>query len=308
MLINQAGTYKCRIVDHGLAKSSGGWPQWVAQFEAVEAYDKENDTWLDWSDQEDNEIKGYFVLIGGKGETLGVKQIMAATGWDGVSLIELAAMDLSEVIVQTRIEPNTYKEKTTLQISWMDHEDAVPGGSVQKLDADGVKKLQAEFGNLLVNAGTVKAAGAPPKGNPKAPPVAPGVVTKTSKAYKIAAAKEVAGVKDAATTATDGGTPTGATAAETTGVPDAPASEDGPAMPSDDEGTTEKPELPTKKCTKTVAWETVVEYSRDDVSDEARATAWGEAKSKIDKTRVKDYTEEDWCIVMHATLDVVASF
>ncbi len=162
-LINQPGIYKCRVVDHGLAKSSGGWPQWVAQFEAVEAYDKEGDVWLDWAGEEENEIKGFFVLIGKNGETLGVKQITTSTEWDGVSLIELGAMDFSEVIVQLRIEPNTYKEKTTLQISWMDHEDAVPGGSVQKLDADGVKKLQAEFGHLLVNAGKVTAAGAPPK-------------------------------------------------------------------------------------------------------------------------------------------------
>ncbi|KKM03686.1 hypothetical protein LCGC14_1771880, partial [marine sediment metagenome] len=301
MLINQAGIFKCRIVDHGLAKSSGGWPQWVAQFEAVEGYNKEEDVWIDWAGEEENEIKGYFVLIGKSGETLGVKQIMAATGWDGVSFIELAAMDLSEVIVQTRIEPNTYKEKTTLQISWMDHEAAVPGGSVQKLDADGVKKLQAEFGNLLTNSGIVKAAGAPPKGKPKAPPVAsspaPGVVTKTSKAARIAAAKKAAGLETADAPGPEaGGTLTfaGMTIADmpqTAGVPEDKVEADAPAMPPDDQDLAERPDLPAKKCTSKEAWEIVVEYSREDVSDEDRAKAWQTGKGTIDKKGIKDYTE-----------------
>ncbi len=294
MLINQAGTYKCRIVDHGLAKSSGGWPQWVAQFEAVEAYDKEEDTWLDWAGEEENEIKGYFVLIGKSGETLGVKQIMAATGWDGVSFIELAAMDLSEVIVQTRIEPNTYKEKTTLQISWMDHEDAVPGGSVQKLDADGIKKLQAEFGHLLGNAGTVKAAGAPPKGKPKTPPVAPpkaGTVTKTSKAARIAAAKKAAGVEPEPEP-------------ETTGVPEDKVEADTPTP------ITPPPDVApgtTGSCTKAEAWEECASLRTEKFDDAALAVVWQEAVT-TNGVKPKDLTDEDYFKIKELVLAKVAKF
>jgi len=88
-LVNREATFKCKIVDHGLSRSSNSWPQWVAQLQAFEIYDEDEKVWVDWTDQEENQISTYMVLVGGKGETLGVSQLVAATGWDGSSFIEL---------------------------------------------------------------------------------------------------------------------------------------------------------------------------------------------------------------------------
>jgi len=176
MLINVAGYYKGTIQDGGVGESSGGFPQLNLALKATEVYDPETDSWLP-ANPEADEIYYYGVLIDSKDhETLNAKQVKKITGWDGASLVELATMALVEMPIQFRVEPNTYNEKTTLQVSWIDEPGASPVRGVRKLDADGVKALQAKYAGVLASTKAPKKAVSAPAAAPvtaKAPtPVA----------------------------------------------------------------------------------------------------------------------------------------
>ena len=176
-LINQKNVYRGVIADNGFSQSTGGFPQEVLALRADEVYDPESDTWLP-ADPEANEITWYGVLIDSKDkETKNAQQLKKITGWTGASFVELSQMNLVDVPIQFRVEPNTYKENTTLQVSWIDTTDAPPFRTVMKLDAADVAALQARYASVLagskVAAKPVSAVSAPktvakPVAKPKA--------------------------------------------------------------------------------------------------------------------------------------------
>lgn len=170
MLISQAGYYKGTVLDGGVGESSGGFPQLNLALKAAEVYDPETDSWLPATPEAD-EINYYGVLIDSKDrETLNAKQLKKITGWDGASLVELAAHPFPGTPIQFRVEPNTYNEKTTLQVSWIDEPGASPVRGVRKLDADGVKALQAKYVGVLASTkAPKKAVSAPVIAAAKAP-------------------------------------------------------------------------------------------------------------------------------------------
>jgi len=274
-LINREATFKCKIVDHGLSRSSNSWPQWVAQLQAFEIYDEDEKVWVDWTDQEENQISTYMVLVGGKGETLGVSQLVAATGWDGSSFIELGGLDLSEVTVQARVELHSYNGKESYQVSWLDAGDATPGRSVKKLDAEGMKALEAEFKQFLAAS------------------KAPAKVTKPTKA-PARPRKRKAPVTTVEESVLD-------LDVTLMAPPDGPVEPPLLATPPD-------PSLPTGKSTKQEAWDTVVSLKRADISDSEFSTIWVAAVEAIGKKNQKLLTEEDWFTVREDVLGQTAKF
>ncbi len=150
-LINQKGAYRGVITDAGFSQSTGGFPQEVLSLRAAEVYDPETDTWLP-ADPEANEITWYGVLIDSKDkETKNAQQLKKITGWSGASFVDLSQMNLVDVPIQFRVEPNTYKENTTLQVSWIDTTDAPPFRTVMKLDAADVAVLQSRYASVLAS-------------------------------------------------------------------------------------------------------------------------------------------------------------
>jgi len=180
-LIEQEGTFRGLVVDHGVSLSKNDFPQLVLSLEATEVYDEDLGEWGDWSDVTENQITAYLVLVDSKNnETLNYKQVQAALGWDGKSFAELNDLDLSQVQIQFRVEPNTYNEKTTLQVTWIDAFDATPGKTVRKLDAKELKSLDARFKGILKGKTTPAKAQATAKAPPQAPAKAPAKVTQTA--------------------------------------------------------------------------------------------------------------------------------
>lgn len=180
-LINQKNVYRGVIADAGFSQSTNGFPQEVLSLRADEVYDPETDTWLP-ADPDANEITWYGVLIDSKDkETKNAQQLKKITGWTGASFIDLSQMNLVDVPIQFRVEPNTYKEVTTLQVSWIDTTDAPPFRTVMKLDAADVAKLQSRYAGVLAStksaAKPVSAVSAPktvtkPKAKPPTKPKA----------------------------------------------------------------------------------------------------------------------------------------
>ena len=190
--INRTGTFRGYAIDSGMGETKNGYPQWIAQLQAVEHYAEEKEDWIDWSEYEEKEITGYFVLFGGDGSpTLTAKQVQKALGWSGESFQELNA-DFSEVPVQFRVEESTYQGETRLKVTWIDSADAEPGRSIQKLDNDAVKKLDAKYAAKLRNL----SGGPKPKSVPSKPPVPkPGIpepaLTSDKEAAKVALKEQV---------------------------------------------------------------------------------------------------------------------
>ena len=281
-LIDRASTFRGRIADHGVSKSSGGFPQLILQLAATEIYDADEQAWVDWSEYDVNEIQAYLVLFGGKGETLNSQQVKKVTGWDGLSFAGLAALDLSETKIQFRVEENTYEGKTSLQVSWIDEYDAEPGRTVRKLDAAEMKALDAQYANMLKSSGK-KAA----------PTKAPGKVTKANvKSTQPKGPVIKKGAKDPL--GPPAANPSVPTPAEAKTTPPAPAT---------------NPNLPTGKCTKDEAWGTVYDMKDKSVTDEQIATIWTAALKEVAPgVDQEKFTDEQWFAVREIVLDNAAAF
>lgn len=172
-LVDRTGTFRGVITDHAVSITTNGFPQLVAQLQGLEFYDDDEKVWVDWSEQEEREITGYFVLFGGKDkETLTCKQIKKVTGWSGKSFTELNDMDMSEIKLQFRVVEHTYNDNTSMQVEWIDEYDATPGRSVRKLERKELAELDAKFKPILTaTSGGATPAKAPTvtKPAPKAP-------------------------------------------------------------------------------------------------------------------------------------------
>lgn len=180
MLISNEGTYRGEILEGGLSESTNGFPQEVLKLKSTEVWDTESQEWLP-ADPENNEITAYCILFSGKDkETPSCKNLKKITGWTGASFADLDTMDLAGVPIQFRVEPHTYLENTTLQVSWIDVFEAVPGKTLRKLDKEGVAALQQRYATILASTkAPVKAVSAPVSAAP-APKAAPKTTPKTA--------------------------------------------------------------------------------------------------------------------------------
>jgi hypothetical protein len=153
--VDREGNFILRIGKHGVGTTKESeLPQFIFEGVLVKYYDEAEDTWADWEEY-DMAARGYMVLVGKDGEDLlNYKQVMAAVGWDGESYHGLADMQLEGVEVLVRIQENTYKDKTNLQVSWIDHKDADPTSQVKSLDADALDALDKKFGKKKKTAAT----------------------------------------------------------------------------------------------------------------------------------------------------------
>ena len=209
-LIDREGTFRTKnIVDGGLGQTSTGLPQLVLLLRADEIYDFEEKCWVPWDDVEEREITAFLVLIGKKdNEIFHCKSIEKALGWGGASLGSLNDIDYQNSGIQFRTQENEYEDKITLQVAGIDHYDAEPGRTVQKLDAAEVKGLDAKYATFFrkrKGEAKPKTVGKPvvPVVKPKtpvttdelvpdeAPPAVPPKAPKKEKSKK--AAKKIAG-------------------------------------------------------------------------------------------------------------------
>jgi len=268
-LIDVETTFKFEIVDAGVGITKNGFPQWVAALRAVEAWDDEGQTWVDWSGEEANEITAYLTLMGKNGETLNVRQLMNAIGWSGTSFQELNDMDLSSVIIQGRVEAKTYEDKTTLQVVWIDEENAEPGRTLKKLDSEEIKKLDAQFKGLL-SAAKVKTPTKATK--PSAPPKVKKKPIKDMKKVQVPPPETMA-----------------------------PLPKAGDSVSYSD--------VPVGKCTRQEAWNAVIDLRTDDISDSELAETWLKAiKDVTGKTNQDEVTEEEWFRIRETVLDSIGKF
>lgn len=316
MLIDRASTFRGRVVDHGVSLSTNGFPQWVAQLIATEIYDEGDDDnegkWVDWSEYDVNEITSYQVLFGGnKKETLAVPQIKKITGWKGNSFQVLNDLNLSEVGIQFRVEENTYQEKTSLQVAWIDEYDAVLGRRVTKLDPEDLKKLDAQYAQLLKQTGKKAApAKTPTKVTPievqgAKPIIPPAKATKPTSPSKVTK-KNVKPTQAKGPVKKTGKDPLGPPdPLDAPGGPEPPAKRPAPpkltALPD--------PDLPVGHCTKDEAWNTVYDLKAKNVNDEEISKIWSEAVLTVAPGgQDAGITDEQWYLIKEIVAEKTAMF
>jgi len=177
--IKYPGTYRGIKVDAGIKKSSGGHIQLVAQLVATEQFDFETGEWVtDWQQYDEqfgSEITAYLMLFSkdtSKDAFATAKQLQKAWGWDGSSLAELEKLEPEAF--QFRVVEEEYKGKKQLKVAWIDAYNATPGGTIQKLDESEIKKLDAQYANVLRKLSGGPKPKSVPKGEKPARPGVPG--------------------------------------------------------------------------------------------------------------------------------------
>ncbi len=273
-LIKRVGTYLGFAPSHGVNQSSGGFPQLVLQCEATHYYDEEIGEYVEIT--EDTELRAYLVLYGKEQKPLrNCEQVKKAFEWDGQSFQALAEMDISNTRFLFRVEENTYEGNTTLQVSWIDKDDADPTRQVSSLDTKDLQNLDAKFGLAKVGKKTDK-----PK--PTGKPTVPGASKKKKKTTTEAAEKK-----------TETKTATEATASG----PPAPVKTD---VKEEDSGST----------TRDDAWNYITEQIPEAaLSVEDRAIAWSKAIETVHGGPDDDtLTGEEWYKVQQLIMNDVLPF
>lgn len=158
--IDQAGTYRGQIAEHGIGMTKKGYPQfvcritaaekWVESKEELEHFELGKPAWADWSDF-DEEITGYLVLFNDTDEfsedtaLLNYHQLKTALGWDGDEFNSLAEGEHVGKKVLFRVEENEWDGKVRLQLNWLDDYEASPTNELRTVDADTVKDLTSKL-------------------------------------------------------------------------------------------------------------------------------------------------------------------
>lgn len=170
-IIDREGRFRGTPDSWAIKKSSGGFPQFVVQLNAleiwVEGQDGEPGAWEDWSDYGQSMI-AYLVLYNAEKKLVNCEQVMKAFGWDGQSFADLQNGDYSNLVVQFQVEENTYNGKTSLQISWIDEHDADPVRTLSPMDVNSLTQLESQFSHLMTPKTQAAPAKAPKKPKPKA--------------------------------------------------------------------------------------------------------------------------------------------
>lgn len=284
--IDRIGVFRGKPVETGVGQTRNGFPQFVARLAATQKYveDAEEMTafglteagWVDWSSYE-QEMVGYFVLIGGAGTPLlNFEQVQKALGWDGGSFAALATGDYSAKEVLFRVEENEYNGVTSLKVSWIDEPNAPINPGLRALDAAGLTNLDAKFGSVLMASKKSAPAAAPAKAAAKPPTAgkpAPGKAVASAAPAKGPPAKPAATPPAASSPAKS--------ASPSKGPPKtaAPAAEAAPFDEALDQNT---------------AW-AQVEAKRGKATDDQLAEAWLDASAAMAPGKDEDsMTAEEW--------------
>ena len=295
--VDRPGTYRFnQVLEAGVSKTKNGHPSFNVRLLLSEFYDETEGEWVDWSEYE-MEVSPYFCLFGmgskskKKEPTLNHQQVMKVFGWDGRSFQVLAANDYSKVKGQVRIADNDpeYADKNPFIISFIDVFDADPGSQLRKLNAEELKKLDAEFAQLLQSSGKAPvAATAPAKKNtkPKPPKAA---ITPEEEPPSADEKKAALRAKSDRLKA---------------------AGKKKPAPPTRQAPELTAPEIPsTKEYTKQQAYEIVVDMKADECSDEQLKTNWIAAINDVaGEVSDEDVTGQQWGVIVDKVLDEVGKF
>jgi hypothetical protein len=180
--IDRTGAFIATITEAAFGTTKKDLPQAVFKLLATKRYVTDKDEmaqfsltepgWVDWN--YGDEIMAFLVLFNESGPLKNYEQIQLATGWNGNDFQELSLLVGKSVLI--RVEENTYQEKTSLQVNWIDAPDASPERTIKQADAATVAAANSKW--LKGKTAPVKPAVAAKPALPAKPaPAAPSAVT-----------------------------------------------------------------------------------------------------------------------------------
>lgn len=172
--IDTIGAYKLEVVEAGITVTKENkYPQLVLRVRALAKYIDDAagikhfgltaPGWVDWQSYNEDSL-AYLVLFksadtfNSDTALLNYEQAQKAFGWDGAEFETIAKLGQQFL---GRFEVNTYKDKESTQLSWIDHINADPVRSLKTLDTDAVSAL-----SKLLKAGIGKTAAKPAGAKP----------------------------------------------------------------------------------------------------------------------------------------------
>lgn len=308
--IDRIGTFLGVVSESTLGCSSNGFPQWVARLTADKKYVNDpgemeqmkitEPGYVPW--EYDESITAFMVLFNATGPLKNYDQLKAAMGWSGDDFQDLMGFTGKRLLF--RVEENTYKDQTTLQVNWIDAEDAPPERTLKSVEPNKVAELTAKFLKTLAKptapakptVAAKPAAAKPPVGKPAAP-------TATAGASQ-AAAQPAAVNPPAPATPTESPTtaaPSAAPVEKPKATPPARKTKTPPAPPVATENPA--PGLPTS-TTKEAAWEYLNEPTVRGANDEGVvAEAWIAACNEVgENVDEAAFTGDMWAKVRNIVL------
>ena len=296
------GSFRGTVVDGAVSATTNGYAQVVLKVHADEMYDEEAKEWGPWEefDWEPNEIDDrtamiYACVFGSKGATFVVDDVKAIFGWDGTSLGVLDGLLVEGTKIQWANAYDTYDGNTKVKADGIKEYDASPGGSIRRLDAKGLKDLDAKFAGFLKGeTKPEKAKSGTRKARKTATEAAKGNKTEEAKADKPKRGKRGESKKAA------------------TMAPPEEASEPPIDPVEKDETVQEQADAVFANngpCTKNEAWTDINAAKGDGVTDGDVSSAWLAAIQDVGGgKKQKELTDDDWGSVRAAVIDVVAVF
>lgn len=324
-LIKQIGNFRGAVLEHAVSVTNSGLPQLVAKLRALEIYDFEEKTWMDWSAEEECEITAYLVMFNKDGDPIfHVDDIRKVFEWDGESLMQLNELDLEGAEVQFEVISDKYKDKDRIKVARISGYEDTPGsGAVKKMDSGDLSKLNAKFGAALKKlSGGPKAATAPATA-PKAPGKAK---AKAPVKGKKKATPPPAPTKEAAEEAATAPAKEPFDEATITNTPEKETVESVAAEQAADKKTTPPPprangakEAPAETAAEETqlaaeydylsAWAVCNERKADTVTDETLSSSFAAAMYRIaPNVGEDDITSEDWGLIVESVAGETVSF
>lgn len=168
--LDREGTFRGRIIEYGLQESDSGSVGINVKCVIDEAYNFETESWEDWREFE-FECFGYVNLVkkDGKSNDKSAENLCKCAGWNG-SLGDVALGGWKPDPIQFTTKADTYKDKTSFKVDYINQFDRIPGGGIKSVDPDKAKTLQAKYGTTFKALAANVKRSAPPAGKPSSPP------------------------------------------------------------------------------------------------------------------------------------------
>lgn len=170
---DRPGHFRGRILEYGIQDSQNSSALFVSVRVALDQFWNGTD-WDHWTDY-DQEAYGRLCIIKGDGSpnNLQVEALIKHCGWDG-DIMSIVNGTWKPTDCQVELKSNTYKDKTTFRVEWVNDFTRTPGGGISSVDPAQAKILATKYGaNLRAIAASVNRNGAKPAGRPSPPPPPP---------------------------------------------------------------------------------------------------------------------------------------
>jgi hypothetical protein len=174
-MVDRPGDFRGVVEEYGVRKTDKSKSVGVnILMRITEMYDHDAQEWVGWDYQ--HHVYGTIWVIkkDGTPNDNGVKSAVEALDWDG-SFTSLSAKTWKPAPCSFSVVEKEYQGSTSLEISFFNEYDRVPGGGMKQLDENEVKAIQAQYGSPLRGLAaqfkrnkTVPAAGSKPAAPPPA--------------------------------------------------------------------------------------------------------------------------------------------